>query len=158
MIARVALAALLLVVVGATPLPTDPIAFVRGIYAAYRHDNPPAWYELSYSARLRAMIDADRAQADKEGDAGKFDWDPLINAQDWKLGSLTVSLVSRTDDHATVDAKFRNLGAAQQMRFFLALEAGQWAIDDLQALNKPRWTMSKVYLGAPDAFTDETKR
>jgi Skp family chaperone for outer membrane proteins len=138
--------------------PTDPVGFVRAIYAAYQHDNTPAWYEQNYSARLRKMIDADRADADKDDDAGKFDWDPIINAQDWKLADLRVSLVSRAGDGAVVDASFRNLGADQRMRFSLALEGGKWAIDDVQSLNKPRWTMSKVYQGAPDAFPDEAKK
>ena len=63
--------------------------------------------------------------------------------------------MSRTGDRAVVDASFDNLGSDQQMRFDLVLEGGKWAIDDLQALDKPRWTMSKVLEGAPDAFPDE---
>jgi hypothetical protein len=31
-------------------------------------------------------------------------------------------------------------------------------IDDLQSLNKPRWTMSKILEDAPDAFPDETTK
>jgi hypothetical protein len=102
-----------------------------------------------------SSIDDDRENAAKEGDAGKFDWDPIINAQDWKLSAIRVSTISKTGDRAVVDAWFHNLGSDQHMRFQLVQEGGKWALDDLQALNKPRWTMSKVYERAPDAFPDE---
>ena len=139
----------------AAQAPADPVAYVRAIYASYERDQPSAWYDRAYSARLRKLIDADQKSAKAAGDAGKFDWDPIINAQDWKLTDIKVALVSRTGDRAVVDASFHNLGSDQQMRFTLVLERGKWTIDDLQALDKPRWTMSKVLEGAPDAFPDE---
>jgi hypothetical protein len=136
----------------------DPVAFVRALYAGSQRDNPRAWYDENYSARLRQMIDADRADADKNGEVGKFDWDPIINAQDSTLSRLKVSPVSRSGGRAVIGASFRNLGADQHMRFSLVIEARKWAIDDIQSLNKPRWTMTKVYVGASDAFPDEIKK
>jgi hypothetical protein len=133
----------------------DPVASVRAIYASYERDKPSAWFERDYSARLRKLIDTDRESAAKEGDAGKFDWDPIINAQDWKLSAIKISLVSKAGDRAVVDAWFHNLGSDQHMRFSLVREGAKWAIDDLQALNKSRWTMSKVFEDAPDAFPDQ---
>jgi hypothetical protein len=32
---------------------------------------------------------------------------------------------------------------------------GHWRIDDIQETLKPRWTMSKILLDAPDAFSDQ---
>ena len=137
----------------------DPAAYVRAIYAGYEHDKPVAWYARSYSARLRKLIDADQQAAHKEGDAGHFDWDPIINAQDWKLSGLKVTLVSKSSDVAAiVDAAFVNIGSKQRMRFTLVRENGKWAIDDIQALEKARWTMSKVLTDAPDAFPDEQQK
>jgi hypothetical protein len=66
--------------------------------------------------------------------------------------------VSQAGDRAVVDASFHNIDADQQMRFTLVREHGKWAIDDIAALNKPRWTMSKILEGAPDAFPDETTK
>jgi hypothetical protein len=62
----------------------DPVAYVRAIYAAYERQKPepPAWYDQNYSARLRKLVDADQKEAKANGDAGKFDWDPIINGQD----------------------------------------------------------------------------
>jgi hypothetical protein len=134
----------------------DPVAYIRAIYAAYtRSGEPPAWYEQNYSARLRKLVDADQKEAKANGDAGKFDWDPFINGQDWKLSALEVLLVSRSGEGAVVDARFHSLGTEQDIRFILVRESGKWAIDDIQARNKPRWSMSKILEGAPDAFPDE---
>jgi len=133
----------------------DPVADIRAIYARYQHNNPPAWYDLNYSARLRKLVASDQKEAKANGDAGKFDWDPIINGQDWKLSGLKVTLVSHDGDGAVVDAKFRNLGTDQDIRFILVRENGKWAIDDIQSVNKPRWSMSKILEGAPDAFPDE---
>jgi len=158
---RAVFAAFVLILCGggsAAAQTADPAAFVRVIYASYEQPKPAAWFERSYSVRLRKMIDSDRASAAQDGDAGKFDWDPIINAQDWKLSAIKVSLLSRDGDRAVVDATFRNLDSNQHMRFSLVREGGKWAIDDLQSLDKPRWTMSKVFEGAPDAFPDETTK
>ncbi|HXP04446.1 MAG TPA: DUF3828 domain-containing protein [Stellaceae bacterium] len=133
----------------------DPVAFIRAIYASYERDKLAAWFDRTYSARLRQLIDADQKSAKAAGDAGKFDWDPIINAQDWKLTDIKVALVSQAGDRAVVDAAFHNLGSDQQMRFDLVRENGKWAIDDIAAVNKPRWSMSKILEGAPDAFPDE---
>jgi len=103
----------------------DPVAYVRAIYASYERDKPAAWFDRTYSARLRKLIDADQKSAKAAGDAGKFDWDPIINAQDWKLADIKVSLVSQAGDRAVVDASFHNIDADQQMRFTLVREHGQ---------------------------------
>ncbi len=136
MMPRIAVA-LLLVLCGATPAPAqtqaDPVAYVQAIYAAlYQRDNPPAWYGQNYSARLKKLIDADQKSAHKNGDAGHFDWDPIINAQDWKLTDIRISLVSQAAGQAVVDASFHNLDSDQHMRFNLVMQAGKWAIDDMR--------------------------
>ena len=156
---RPALAAIVLFVawagIAAAQSVADPVAVVRAIYAGYERDKPAAWYDRNYSAGLKKLIDADQKSAHKADDAGHFDWDPIINAQDWKLTDIRISLVSQTAGQAVVDASFHNLDADQHMRFDLVLQAGNWVIDDLQALDKPRWTMSKILQDAPDAFPDE---
>jgi hypothetical protein len=136
----------------------DPVAYIRAIYAGYEQDKPASWYDRSYSARLKKLIDADQKSARKAGDAGHFDWDPIINAQDWKLTDIRILLVSQAAGQAVVDASFHNLDSDQHMRFNLVLQANKWVIDDLQSLNKPRWTMSKILEDAPDAFPDETTK
>ncbi|MGH6737109.1 MAG: hypothetical protein ACRECX_13695 [Methyloceanibacter sp.] len=40
------------------------------------------------------------------------------------------------------------------MLFELIFEDGHWRIDDVVKRLKPRWTMSKILMDAPDAFPD----
>jgi hypothetical protein len=134
----------------------DPVAYIRAIYQAYMtlpFDKVPALESWGLSPRLRALIDADQKEA--QGEVGRLDFDPIINAQDWKLSGLKVTLVSQSSDtSAIVDAAFINLGSKQRIRFTLVRENGKWVIDEIQALQGMRWTLSKILSGAPDAYPD----
>ena len=55
---------------------------------------------------------------------------------------------------AEVRATFNNFGEPRDILYTLVLENGHWRIDDIQETLKPRWTMSKILLDAPDAFPD----
>ena len=133
----------------------DPVAYIRAIYHGFMtlpSDKVPAFESLSLSAHLRALVDADRKEA--QGEEGQLDFDPIVNGQDWKLSALKVSLVSRDGDRATVDASFHNLDADEHLRFTLVRADGKWQIDDIQSLQAMRWTLSKILAGAPDAYPD----
>jgi uncharacterized protein DUF3828 len=155
---RAALAALFVVCfahAAAAQSQADPVAYIRAIYRAYMtlpFDKVPAFESLSLSPRLRALVDADQKEA--QGEVGRLDFDPIINAQDWKLSKLKVTLVSRTGDNAVVDAAFHNIDVDEHQRFTLLREKGKWEIDDIQALQGMRWTLSKILSGAPDAYPD----
>ena len=53
-----------------------------------------------------------------------------------------------------VRATFKNFDEPRDILYTLVLENGHWRIDDIQETLKPRWTMSKILLDAPDAFPD----
>ena len=61
---RTGFAAIVLILCGigaaAAQSAADPAAFVRAIYAGYERDKPAAWYDRSYSTRLKKLIDADQ--------------------------------------------------------------------------------------------------
>ena len=133
----------------------DPVAYIQSIYHAFMtlpSDKVPAFESLPLSPRLRALVDADRKEA--KGEEGRLDFDPIINAQDWKLSALKVTLVSRNGDSAVVDAEFHNIDTDEHIRFLLVRQQGKWAIDEIQALQAMRWTLSKILQGAPDAYPD----
>ncbi|HVH78972.1 MAG TPA: DUF3828 domain-containing protein [Stellaceae bacterium] len=153
---RAIFAAFLLVWVGGTAqaqTPGDPVAFIRAIYAGYERDKPADWDKHPYTPRMRKAIVADKAYA--KGEVGRLDFDPFINGQDYKLTDVSVTLVSQAQDKAVVEAKFSNLGDAQDLRYDLVRSNGRWLIDEIQSMTKPRWTMSKILVGAPDAFEKE---
>jgi hypothetical protein len=123
------------------------------LYPAYEHGKPPMLEKQPFSARMRKLLAADKAYA--KGEVGRLDFDPIINGQDWKIADLSVTLVSQAQDKAVVEATFNNLGEAEDLRYDLVHGGGRWLIDEIQSMTKPRWTMSKILAGAPDAFPDQ---
>lgn len=150
---RAAFAAfLLLLCVGDAALadaPTEPATVVRALYRGYERDKPMQLEKQPFSPRMRKLLAADKAYA--KGEVGRLDFDPIVNGQDWKISDLTVTLVSQAPDKAEATAKFSNLGEAQDLRYDLVRSNGRWLIDDISSRTKPRWTMSKILAGAPDA-------
>ena len=62
--------------------------------------------------------------------------------------------MSQTATQADIRATFTNFGDPRDILISLVLEDGHWRIDEVQETLKPRWTMSKILLDAPDAFPD----
>jgi hypothetical protein len=131
----------------------DPVAVVRALYRGYEIDKPVGLEKQPFSPRMRKLLAADKAYA--KGEVGRLDFDPIVNGQDWKLADLSVTLTSQTGDKAVVEAKFNNLGNAEDLRYDLVRNGGRWLINEIQSMTKPRWTMSKILAGAPDAFPDK---
>ena len=78
----------------------------------------------------------------------------FVDGQVWKLSKLKIALVSKSAGHAEVRATFMNYSEPNTMLFELLSEGGSWRIDDIQKALKPRWSMSKILMDAPDAFPD----
>jgi hypothetical protein len=135
----------------AKPVDSDPVSLITAIYKTYETDS--AGLPHIYSKRLQALVDKDDKET-PEGMVGRIDWDVFIDGQDWKLTNLEIALVSQTPTQAQVRATFKNFDHPSDMLFDLVLEDGHWRIDDIEKTLKPRWTMSKILLGAPDAFPD----
>jgi hypothetical protein len=155
---RAAVAAFLLLLCVGEPalaqMPGDPVTVVRGLYRGYERNKPPELAKQPFSPRIRKLLAADKAQA--KGEVGRLDFDPIVNGQDWKIADLSVTLVSQAQDTAEVEAKFNNLGDPQDLHYDLVRSGGRWLIDEIQSRGKPRWTLSKILAGAPDAFPDES--
>jgi hypothetical protein len=131
---------------------SDPVAFITAIYQGYEADAPDL--DGVYSKRLQALLDKDAAET-PEGEVGRIDWDVFIDGQDWRLSDLEIALVSNDADRAQVRATFKNFDRPSDMLFDLVLEDGHWRVDDVTKTLKPRWTLSKILMDAPDAFPDE---
>lgn len=138
---------------------SDPEALITAIYQSYTdiapgEDGGAPDVEGVYSERLQALIDKDQKET-PEGEVGRIDWDVFVDGQDWQLTELKIAPVSKEATQAEVRATFKNFGEPRDLRYTLVLEDGHWRIDDIQETLKPRWTMSKILLDAPDAFPDE---
>jgi hypothetical protein len=158
---RIVVLALLAVVLRAASPPAgvdgDPVALLTAIYKTYTDIGPgeDGVPELSgvYSKRLQALIDKDEKET-PEGDVGRIDWDLFVDGQDWQLTELKIVPALKEATRAEVRATFNNFGEPRDILYTLVLENGHWRIDDIQETLKPRWTMSKILLDAPDAFPD----
>jgi hypothetical protein len=150
-ILAVVLAVALAGAASAKPADSDPVTLITAIYKTYETDS--AGLPHIYSKRLQALVNKDDKET-PDGEVGRIDWDVFIDGQDWKLTDLKIALVSQTPTQAQVRATFKNFDQPSNMLFDLVLEDGHWRIDDVTKTLSPRWTMSKILLGAPDAFPD----
>jgi len=158
---RIVVLAFLAIALGAaSPLAEvdgDPVALLTAIYKTYTdigpgEDGMPGLPGV-YSKRLQALIDKDEKET-PEGDVGRIDWDLFVDGQDWQLTELKIVPALKEATRAEVRATFNNFGEPRDILYTLVLENGHWRIDDIQETLKPRWTMSKILLDAPDAFPD----
>lgn len=137
--------------------PSEAVIFVSKIYEPYTDDKDgdPVQQEGSqiYSKRLQALLDKDAAET-PEGEVGRLDFDPFVDGQDWEIGGLTLKEVYRSGGEARVRADFANFGQPRSLLFSLVREDGGWRIADIAETLPPRWTLSKILTGAPDAFPD----
>jgi hypothetical protein len=135
----------------------DPVALLTAIYKSYTDigpgENGVPGLPGVYSKRLQALIDKDEKET-PEGDVGRIDWDLFVDGQDWQLTELKIVPGLKEATRAEVRATFKNFGEPRDILYTLVLEDGHWRIDDIQETLKPRWTMSKILLDAPDAFPD----
>ena len=80
-----------------------PEAFLRGIYTPYpNHDfkGQPFWQvDRFFAPDLARAIEADMREAKRRGEVPRLDGDPFVDAQDWDIAKLAISvgwLASRT--------------------------------------------------------------
>lgn len=133
--------------------PADFVTALYKTYIDYGEGAPQPGAPDMYSKRLQAMIDKDAAET-PDGEAGKLDFNPIVDGQDWQLTGLKIAEVSRAASEAKVRATFANFGEPRSIVFNLVREDGQWRIDDITETLQPRWTLSKILSDAPDAFPD----
>ena len=132
---------------------TGPAETITAVYKRYQKQRDAKLPRDAYSTRMKNLIDADRKRTPK-GDVGRLDFDPVVNGQDWEIKSLAVSATETNGERVTVRATFTNFDQPQEIVFSVMRVSQRWVIDDISSLKKPRWTLSKILVGAPDAFID----
>jgi hypothetical protein len=132
-----ALAALLFLTPIAAQEPS-PKTFVEGIYQRYLGKNTPgldlasrAALELYFTPALADLIDKDAKEAEKLQEAPLLNGDPFVDAQDWEITDLMVSVQEAATDRASAVASFNNLGKAVSVRLSLQLTPKGWRVDDI---------------------------
>lgn len=122
-----------------------PEAFLREIYTPYpNHDfkGQPFWQvDRFFAPDLARAIEADMREAKRRGEVPKLDGDPFIDAQDWDIDKLAIS-VTTEGPKATGLVSFENLGKPTEITLDLVRTGVGWRITDI---NSPSGKLSELY-------------
>jgi hypothetical protein len=121
---------------GSPPAQT-PEALVAHLYKEHDGKSDPLKYPESkkllpnyfYRPLLELYL---KDQAESEGEVGKIDFDPLYDAQDFKITDFTVVRLSNKKGAGLVAARFKNMGVDQQVVFAMQSTKNGWRIADIQ--------------------------
>jgi hypothetical protein len=124
--------------------PPDPALTIRPLYDPYLVEGrefPAFQQQAPWSAGLWAELDAMMARSNARNEP-ILDFDPLIGAQDYELSGLSVATESMVaNSHATVRARFTNLGKADEVVFDLVWENGGWRVDNIRGSD---WDLRRI--------------
>jgi hypothetical protein len=129
---------LLGMIAGARAERTSPKAFLDGLYARYVGKDAKGAPLASksdvrrwFAPPLATLIARDQARAARRHEVGQLDGDPFIDAQDWEIAKVDVSIDSETPDAATATAQFTNAGTAKRIRLDLVRGTAGWRISEI---------------------------
>jgi Protein of unknown function (DUF3828) len=129
-----------------TPQETlTPEAFLRGIYTPYPNQDfkgQPFWQvDRFFAPDLARAIEADMREAKRRGEVPKLDGDPFVDAQDWDIAKLAIS-VKTEGPTATGLVSFENQGKPTEIKLDLVRTGMGWRIADIKW---PSGTLSELY-------------
>ena len=114
----------------------SPEALLRFVYGHYvgkgRNAKPFTWNRkplvdaLFEPALARAVI-----QDSATGEVGRVDFDPFVDAQDFKVATYKLESGAKSADRARLLASFTNLGERKRVRFEVVRTGGRWQIRDI---------------------------
>jgi hypothetical protein len=123
----------------------DPEKFVRDVYEHFakgsKNYTEP---DDIYTPRLSALLALDSKEAG--GEVGRLDFDFFTNSQDWEISAVHVSSqpVENAPSRRIVRATFKNLGTAEDIRFYFEKTKDGWKLDDARSAGKEAWTLSLI--------------
>ena len=122
-----------------------PEAFLRGIYTPYPNQDfkgQPFWQvDRFFTPDLARAIEADMREAKRRGEVPRLDGDPFVDAQDWDIAKLAISV--KTEGPKTVGmVSFENQGKPTEIKLDLVRTGMGWRIADIKW---PSGTLSELY-------------
>lgn len=127
-----------------TAIVPDPADTIRPIYAPYMTEGaafPQLRNQAPWSGDLLAQIDAMIARSEALNEP-ILDFDPIVNAQDFQVSALEVSTEAvAQNSHATVRARFANLGRQEEILYDLIWENGGWRVDNIR---NSEWDLRQI--------------
>lgn len=130
--------ACVLLVAPATAADASALAFVTGIYDAYRGkdahgvpiDNERA-VRRYFEPSLAALIRKDQKDAARRNEPPKLDGDPFVDAQDWEIAAFDIAVSDTAPGKATATVKFVNAGEPKTILLDLIKIKNDWRIADI---------------------------
>jgi hypothetical protein len=115
-----------------------PAQFVSSIYEPYKKADfkgQPYWQvDRFFAPDLARAIDKDFAEAKKRKEVPTLDGDPFIDAQDWKIESISHATVVK-GDKAACAVSFFNFGEPKAAALTLVKTPAGWRISDIVTAN-----------------------
>mgnify|MGYP001062711887 CR=1 FL=1 len=114
-----------------------PEAFLKAIYAAYLGDgsgidlNDKRALDRYFTPDLATMIADDRAHAEAAEDVPMLDGDPFIDAQDWEIENLAITVEHGAEGKATGHVRLVNAGTPVAIDVRLVETPAGWRIRDI---------------------------
>lgn len=120
-------------------------AFLHSIYDPYLKTDfkgQPYWeVDRFFEPTLARAIDGDMREAKKRGEVPKLDGDPFLDAQEWDIKNLAIT-VKEDGDRATGEVSFDNFDKRKRIALDLVKTLPGWRIADIKA---PSGTLSDLY-------------
>jgi len=116
---------------------TSPEAFLEAIYGAYSGEGDGidlgdrAALDRYFTADLATMIADDRARAEAAEDVPMLDGDPFIDAQDWEIENVAITVEHGAEGKATGHVRFVNAGTPVAIDVMLVETPAGWRIRDI---------------------------
>ncbi len=124
--------------IGAGAQEQEPLDFLKSIYEPYKQANfkgQPYWEPKRFFAPdLAAAIERDFAEAKKRKEVPTLDGDPFLDAQDWKVETISYSVAQGTDKtKAAASVAFVSIGEPKGVVLSLIKTPQGWRISDIVA-------------------------
>lgn len=116
---------------------SSPDAVVKELYRVNRNGyghifekKGKKYQEKFFDKNLARLIWKDLTET-PEDEVGNLDFDPLFNAQDFKITKLRIGAPVVEGEKVTIPVSFNNFGKRENLKFLLVNEGGVWKIANI---------------------------
>jgi hypothetical protein len=114
-------------------------AFLDNIYAHYDGRQGSGGVKLDSDVAVRRLFDpplatlilADQDQAARQNEPPALDGDPFVDAQDWVIRDLQITILASSTSDASAEISFTNLGHQVRLGIALVRLANGWRVHEI---------------------------
>lgn len=109
-----------------------PESLVRNVYAYYGDRSSPLSSGLPHDPEVAEQF-FDRPLRQSWVRARALPYDFVVQSTSWKIGAVSIAILSKQFDKTYVAANFTNNGRAVSMNFIVVHDEGGWVIADIES-------------------------